>query len=54
MHKSVCDSVIRTQVQEFKKGDKVRIREDAAEVKILNCRVGWKGEMDEVSVFLLF
>lgn len=41
-------SVPRAQVQEFQKGDKVRIRDDSAEVKILNCRVGWKDEMEEV------
>ncbi|KAK7093341.1 E3 ubiquitin-protein ligase MIB2-like [Littorina saxatilis] len=36
-------------VQEFKQGDKVRLRDKMEEVKVLNCRVGWRDGMDETA-----
>ena len=41
--------IIFGQVSTLKEGTTVRIREDEELVKLLNCRVGWKTEMQAVS-----
>ena len=41
--------IIFGQVSTLKEGTTVRIREDEELVKLLNCRVGWKTEMEAVS-----
>ena len=46
---STADESLSIQVSTLKEGTIVRIREDEELVKLLNCRVGWKTEMQAVS-----